>query len=101
MFFVGEYLCLMFYYTFYRVLFESIPDWGTFFALEACHLFFEWICYPLRASDSLNRCITQNLQNSGCCGKKLIEFVCCVNVYGGLYMYMSVYLHYIEVVLTF
>jgi hypothetical protein len=33
MFFIAEFFCLMYYYLFYRVLFESIPDWGTFFAL--------------------------------------------------------------------
>ena len=66
MFFVGEYLCLMFYYTFYRVLFESIPDWSTFFILVFCHLFFEWVCYPLRASDTFNACLSKhrNKENS-------------------------------------
>ena len=49
LFFVTEFICLMFYYVFYRVLFEAIPNWGTFFVLEICHLAFEWICYPLRA----------------------------------------------------
>ena len=33
MFFIGELFCLLYYYVFYRVLFESIPNWGTLIAL--------------------------------------------------------------------
>eukprot|EP01038_Epipyxis_sp_PR26KG_P011117 gene11117-14921_t len=50
MFFIGEWLCLFFYYTFYRVLFESVREWQIFFALQVLHLGTEWILYPVRAS---------------------------------------------------
>jgi hypothetical protein len=50
MFFLAEILSLFFYYTFYRVLFESISSWGIFFIFQALHLASEWILYPLRAS---------------------------------------------------
>ena len=75
MFFMGEYICLMFYYTFYRVLFESIQDWATFFVIELCHLFFEWICYPLRASDTLNRLIEYLLPDSSHTGRVVKSFI--------------------------
>ena len=39
MFFIAEFFCLLFYYLFYRVLFESIPDWGTFFALVGSRIY--------------------------------------------------------------
>jgi hypothetical protein len=63
MFFLLEFFCLCFYYNFYRVLFESIPNWPTFLALEACHLFFEWVNYPLRASEGFNKFIADLCQN--------------------------------------
>ena len=50
MFFLAEFFCLCFYYNFYRVLFESIPNWSTFMALEFCHLFFEWVNGRARGS---------------------------------------------------
>ena len=51
MFFVGEFLGLMFYYIFYRVLFESIHSIPEFLALQALHLVSEWILYVLRATE--------------------------------------------------
>jgi hypothetical protein len=53
MFFVGEVMCLLFYYTFYRVLFESISSWPEFFFFQAVHLFSEWMLYPIRASRAI------------------------------------------------
>jgi hypothetical protein len=50
MYFVAEFLGLMYFYTFYRLLFESIKSWGVFFSLQVIHVSIEWICYPLRAS---------------------------------------------------
>lgn len=50
MYFVGEVLCLLFYFTFYRVLFESVTSFGVFFAIQAVHLLSEWALYPLRGS---------------------------------------------------
>ena len=63
MFFLAEFFCLCFYYNFYRVLFESIPNWNTFLALESCHLFFEWVNYPLRASEGFNKVIADLCQS--------------------------------------
>jgi hypothetical protein len=51
MFFVGEFTGLMFYYTFYRVLFESVRSVPEFIGLQCLHLLSEWILYVLRASE--------------------------------------------------
>ena len=48
LFFVGEYCALCFYYTYYRVLFESLKEWVVFFTFQVLHLFSEWCLYPLR-----------------------------------------------------
>lgn len=53
MFFVAEYMGLLFYYTFYRVLFESINSWELFFFFQIIHLLSEWMMYPLRGSRML------------------------------------------------
>ena len=50
MFFVGEFLGLMFYYIFYRVLFESIHSIPEFLALQTLHLVSEWVLYVVRAT---------------------------------------------------
>lgn len=74
MFFLAEYFCLCFYYNFYRVIFESIPNWSTFIALESCHLFFEWVNYPLRASEGFNKLIADLCQNKNI-DKRIREFL--------------------------
>ena len=50
MYFIGEVMCLLFYFTFYRVLFESITSWSEFMLLQAIHFSWEWLAYPLRSS---------------------------------------------------
>ena len=55
MYFVGEVMCLMFYYTFYRVLFESINSFYEFGLFQLIHLLSEWILYPIRASTTVYR----------------------------------------------
>ena len=67
----------MYYYIFYRILFESIPNWPTFFVLEFFHLAFEWVCYPLRASDRLNQFITSPQVMNGLllCNARIVEIV--------------------------
>ncbi len=52
MFFVGEFLGLMFYYTFYRVLFESIRSVPEFLGLQLLHLVSEWVLYVFRATET-------------------------------------------------
>lgn len=49
-FFVAEFLGLMFFYTFYRLVFESVDSWSIFLLIQFFHLLWEWISYPLRAS---------------------------------------------------
>lgn len=51
LFFIGEIVGLMFYFTFYRVLFESIVVWWEFVVFQVLHVISEWILYPLRASN--------------------------------------------------
>lgn len=50
LFFLGEIAGLMFYFTFYRVLFESIVIWWEFLIFQVMHIVSEWILYPCRAS---------------------------------------------------
>jgi len=50
MYFVGEIAGLLFYYTFYRVLFESVTKIELFAALECVHLSIEWVMYVGRGS---------------------------------------------------
>ncbi len=50
MYFIGEFLGLMFYYVFYRVLFESIHNIPDFLALQVLHITSEWILYVFRAT---------------------------------------------------
>ena len=52
MYFIGEVMCLLFYFTFYRVLFESISSWPEFMLLLLIHFIWEWFAYPLRCSAS-------------------------------------------------
>ena len=52
MFAVGEVVCLLFYYTFYRLLFESIPSYQAFFVIELIHLSQEWLFYAFRSSEA-------------------------------------------------
>jgi hypothetical protein len=61
MFFLAEFMGLAYYYTFYRVLFESISSWSLFFLFQALHLLSEWILYPLRGSLTVTTCL-QSLQ---------------------------------------
>jgi hypothetical protein len=53
MYFIAELSCLLYYYTFYRVLFESLHSWVEFFLLEMLHISFEWCLYPLRSTKSV------------------------------------------------
>lgn len=55
MFFIAEFMGLMFYYTYYRLLFESITSWYLFFAFQGMHLLSEWLLYPMRCSQWLSK----------------------------------------------
>lgn len=52
-FFIAEFAGLMFFYSFYRLIFESVDSWSVFIVLQVIHLAFEWLTYPLRASKLL------------------------------------------------
>jgi hypothetical protein len=52
MYFIGEVYTLLFYYSFYRILFESVDDWSVFVIMQLIHVSGEWVLYPLRARDS-------------------------------------------------
>eukprot|EP01012_Entosiphon_sulcatum_P013591 TRINITY_DN18818_c0_g1_i1.p1 TRINITY_DN18818_c0_g1~~TRINITY_DN18818_c0_g1_i1.p1 ORF type:complete len:452 (+),score=54.61 TRINITY_DN18818_c0_g1_i1:193-1548(+) len=49
-YYLAEVIMLLFYYTFYRALFEKINTWWTFLVLKGLHLLYEWMAYPLRAT---------------------------------------------------
>ncbi len=51
LYFVGEVYGLMFYYTFYRVLFESIKSIPEFAVFQFLHLASEWLLYVVRATE--------------------------------------------------
>jgi len=55
MFFIAEFMGLMFYYTYYRLLFESITSWYLFFGFQGVHLLSEWMLYPMRCSRWLSK----------------------------------------------
>lgn len=59
MFFIAELTCLLYYYTFYRVLFESIDGWGEFMFIECIHLLSEWCLYPMRSMELTYSCLQQ------------------------------------------
>lgn len=50
MYFVAEFMGLMFYYTYYRLLFESISHVWEFVLFQVMHLLSEWMMYPIRYS---------------------------------------------------
>lgn len=43
-------MCTLFYFTFYRMLFEDFVDWTTFTVLQALHLVMEWCLYCVRGT---------------------------------------------------
>ena len=51
-FFVAEFMLTLFYFTFYRMLFEQFVSWPVFVFLQAVHLLSEWFLYCVRATDS-------------------------------------------------
>lgn len=61
----AEVLCLFFYYTFYRLLFESIPNFVVFVCIEVIHLSQEWLFYGFRSTHRCAHCI-QLLIDWGC-----------------------------------
>eukprot|EP01040_Poterioochromonas_malhamensis_P004026 gene4026-4306_t len=50
MYFIAEVASLLFYYTFYRVLFRSIDNFFEFFMFQFLHLFIEWFLYVIRTT---------------------------------------------------
>lgn len=71
MYFLGEIAGLLYFYTFYRVLFESIHDWSVFFIFQCIHLVSEWIAYPVRASTSAFVLLKQLQERLGRCHSSL------------------------------
>ena len=49
MYFIGETMAVMFYYTFYRVLFESMHNVWEFVVFQCLHLCSEWTLYVFRS----------------------------------------------------
>lgn len=41
---------MMYFYTFYRLLFESVQSWAVFMAFQVIHMAIEWLSYPVRGS---------------------------------------------------
>jgi hypothetical protein len=73
MFFAAETLSLLFYYAFYRVLFESVSSWEVFFTLQALHLSLEWLCYPFRASIYFANMCSYLRYNGGMLGRFIAD----------------------------
>ena len=51
LFYAAELMCALFYFSFYRLLFEAVGSYGEFFALQFIHVLSEWLTYPFMASD--------------------------------------------------
>ena len=52
MFFVAEFMCTMFYFTFYRMLFEEFVGWTIFIELQVSHFALEWFVYVIRGTET-------------------------------------------------
>lgn len=52
MFFVAEFMCTLFYFTFYRMLFEQFITWEVFASVQVTHIFFEWFIYCWRGTSA-------------------------------------------------
>ena len=50
MFFVAEFMGTMFYFTFYRMLFEEFVGWGVFWFVQFTHFGLEWLMYVGRGT---------------------------------------------------
>ena len=50
MFFVAEFMCTLFYFTFYRMLFEEFVGWDIFFLVQLTHFGLEWFVYVIRGT---------------------------------------------------
>jgi hypothetical protein len=82
MYFLAEVMCLLFYYTFYRVLFESITSWFLFIAFQLIHLSSEWLLYPFRATETFY--LTLQCMTSKITGNKCTQVVGSILTTGGL-----------------
>merc|ERR1712137_1401768 len=49
-YFAAEVIADLFYFFFYRAMFDHVHDWYTFAVLQASHLLCEWLIHPARAS---------------------------------------------------
>lgn len=58
MFFIAEYLVTLFYYAFYRMLFEEFVSWPVFTLLQIVHLIMEWVFYCGRATTGFYKFVT-------------------------------------------
>eukprot|EP00658_Telonema_sp_P-2_P036021 TRINITY_DN26115_c0_g1_i2.p1 TRINITY_DN26115_c0_g1~~TRINITY_DN26115_c0_g1_i2.p1 ORF type:complete len:474 (-),score=99.02 TRINITY_DN26115_c0_g1_i2:102-1523(-) len=52
MYFALEFLVTLFYYTFYRSLFDKIEDTWIFVLVQVLHLTHEWVVFPFKASET-------------------------------------------------
>ena len=52
MFFVAEFMCTLFYFTFYRMLFEEFVGWEIFVELQVSHFLLEWCIYVIRGTET-------------------------------------------------
>ena len=50
MFFVAEFMTTLFYFTFYRMLFETFISWEVFLSVQCTHILLEWFMYCWRGS---------------------------------------------------
>ena len=49
---LAEYLGTLFYFVFYRMLFEDAITWPLFFIIQVMHFTTEWVMYGLRFSET-------------------------------------------------
>merc|ERR1719285_547702 len=65
MFFFGEMTCVIFYYTFYRSLFDNLDSIIIFGGLQFVHILHEWLMYPCRVTEWYYRRYNEIVSRAG------------------------------------
>lgn len=58
MFFLAEFLGVIFYFSYYRMLFEHAVDWRLFAIMQLFHFACEWLMYGLRFTKCVYACVS-------------------------------------------
>eukprot|EP00658_Telonema_sp_P-2_P015655 TRINITY_DN16041_c0_g1_i2.p1 TRINITY_DN16041_c0_g1~~TRINITY_DN16041_c0_g1_i2.p1 ORF type:complete len:386 (-),score=79.35 TRINITY_DN16041_c0_g1_i2:319-1476(-) len=73
MYFALEFMCSLFYYTFYRTLFEHFGSYTTLAVFLALHLGHEWLIYVFRATSAFFEIYSRWAEPAGTTARWLLE----------------------------